>query len=46
MLEYRDKVVREIVACTCDRCGRSLPPNDDDWHEKLTVEHRGYFSAL
>lgn len=47
MLEYRDKVVQEIAACACDRCGRKLTPGDDDWHEKLSVEYRGgYYSVF
>jgi hypothetical protein len=47
MLEYGDKVVRDVAACTCDRCGQRLTPNDDDWHEKLSIAYTaGYFSVF
>lgn len=47
MLEYQDKVAQEIAACTCDRCSRRLTPDDDDWHEKLSVAYRGgYYSVF
>ncbi|SOE92922.1 hypothetical protein SAMN05414139_05683 [Burkholderia sp. D7] len=27
MIEYRGKVVQEVAACTCDRCGRRMTPD-------------------
>jgi len=38
MLEYHDKVVQDVAACTCDRCQRRMTPEDHpDWEEKLSV---------
>jgi hypothetical protein len=30
MLEYRKKAVLEVAACTCDRCGSRMSPEDSD----------------
>jgi hypothetical protein len=39
MLEYQDRTVREVAACTCDRCQRRMTPDDYDWHEKLSIAY-------
>jgi hypothetical protein len=46
MLEYRDRVVQEVAACTCDRCQRHMTPDDYDWHEKLSIAYRGGFGSI
>jgi len=37
MLEYQDKVVQDVAACTCDRCQRRMTPDDYEWQEELSV---------
>lgn len=47
MLEYQDKTVQEVAACTCDRCQRRMTPDDDfNWHEKLSIAYRGGFGSI
>ncbi|WP_321871964.1 hypothetical protein [Paraburkholderia tropica] len=48
MLEYQDKVVQDVAACTCDRCQRRMTPDDlFEWQEKLSVSfHGGYGSVF
>ncbi len=48
MREYRDKVVCEFSACTCDRCGRrmSLDGPDCEWHEKVSLDWEGGFDSV
>ncbi|MFM0439432.1 hypothetical protein PQQ84_23440 [Paraburkholderia strydomiana] len=48
MLEFRERLVREVSACTCDRCGRRMTPDDPDseWHERLSVEYRGGLHSI
>lgn len=49
MLEYQDKVVQDVAACTCDRCQRRMTPGDDDlweWGEKLSVSFHGGYGSI
>lgn len=47
MLEYQEKTVQEVAACTCDRCQRRMTPEDDvDWYEKLSIAYRGGFGSV
>lgn len=46
MLEYQDKVVQDVAACTCDRCQRRMTPDNLDWHEKLSIAYRGGFDSI
>lgn len=46
MLEYQDKVVQEVAACTCDRCHRRMAFGDPDWFEKLSVSLTGGFDSI
>ncbi|MGF6658188.1 hypothetical protein OKW34_008778 [Paraburkholderia youngii] len=48
MPEYREKVVQEVAACTCDRCGRRMSPDDSDgeWHERVSLAWRGGFHSV
>jgi hypothetical protein len=48
MLEFRERLVPEVSACTCDRCGRRMTPDDPDseWHERLSIEYRGGFHSI
>lgn len=46
MLEYQNKTVQEVAACTCDRCQRRMTRDDPDWHEKLSVAFRGGFDSI
>jgi len=46
MLEYQDKTVQEVAACTCDRCQRRMTRDDLDWHEKLSVAFRGGYGSI
>jgi hypothetical protein len=48
MLEYREKTVREVSACTCDRCGRRMTPEDGDgeWYEKVALGWQSGFDSI
>lgn len=48
MLEYQDKVVREIAACTCDQCQKRMTLDDHDggWHERESLSFRGGFDSI
>jgi hypothetical protein len=46
MLEYQDKVVQDVAACTCDRCQRRLTPDDYEWWEKLSVSFHGGYGSI
>jgi hypothetical protein len=48
MLEYQDKVVQDVAACTCDRCQRRMTPDDPDsgFQEKLSIAYRGGFYSI
>jgi hypothetical protein len=48
MLEYRDRTVQEVAACTCDRCGRRMTPDDDQWkwYEKVSLDRSGGFGSV
>lgn len=46
MLEYRDKTVREVFACTCDRCGLRMSAEDFGWHEKVSLDWRGGYRSV
>ncbi|WP_179104922.1 hypothetical protein [Burkholderia pseudomallei] len=46
MREYRDKIVQEVSACACDRCGRHMTPTDHEWYEKLSIAWRGGFESI
>ncbi|MEM5295420.1 MbcA/ParS/Xre antitoxin family protein [Burkholderia sp. JPY481] len=48
MLEYREKVVLEVAACTCNRCGRRMSPEDGDveWQERVSLAWRGGFHSV
>jgi len=46
MLEYQDKVVQTVSACTCDRCQRRMTPDDYEWHEKLSVSFQGGYGSI
>lgn len=46
MLEYQDKVVQDVAACTCDRCQRRMTPDDPEWQENLSVSFRGGFDSI
>ncbi|MGF6636518.1 antitoxin Xre/MbcA/ParS toxin-binding domain-containing protein [Paraburkholderia sp. MM6662-R1] len=48
MLEYREKAILEVAACTCDRCGRRMSPEDGDgeWHERASLAWRGGFHSV
>jgi hypothetical protein len=48
MLEYQNKLVREVVACTCDRCHKRMTPDDNDfeWHERLSIAFRGGYGSI
>ncbi|WP_063744664.1 MbcA/ParS/Xre antitoxin family protein [Paraburkholderia oxyphila] len=48
MLEYREKTVQEVAACTCDRCGRRMSPADSDgeWHERVSLAWRAGFHSV
>ncbi|WP_176059971.1 hypothetical protein [Paraburkholderia sp. BCC1876] len=46
MLEYQDRTVQEVAACTCDRCQRHMTPDDPDWHEKLSIAYRRGFESI
>lgn len=47
MLEFREKVVREVSGCTCDRCGRRMIPDAEDmeWHERISIAWHGGFHS-
>ncbi|HKR40310.1 MAG TPA: MbcA/ParS/Xre antitoxin family protein [Paraburkholderia sp.] len=48
MLEFREKTIREVSACTCDRCGRRMSPEDSDgeWHERVSLAWCGGIHSL
>lgn len=54
MREYENRTVRELQACTCDRCGRRMRPHDppgspagSEWNGKLSLDWDcGYGSAF
>ena len=48
MLEYQDKVVQEVAACTCDRCQKRMTRDDYDsgWHERVSLWFRGGFGSI
>ncbi|WP_250532726.1 hypothetical protein [Caballeronia sp. AZ10_KS36] len=48
MLEYQDKVVHEVAACTCDRCQKRMTRDDYDsgWHEHVSLSFRGGFGSI
>ncbi|MFM0528914.1 hypothetical protein PQR11_28490 [Paraburkholderia strydomiana] len=48
MLEFRERLVPEVSACTCDRCGRRMTPGDPDseWHERVSIAYRGGFNSI
>ncbi|MEM5434706.1 hypothetical protein [Paraburkholderia diazotrophica] len=48
MLEFRKKSVYEVSACTCDRCGRRMTPDDTDWewHERVSIACHGGFHSI
>ena len=48
MLEYENRMVQEIVACTCDRCHRRMPCDDNDfeWQERLSIAFRGGYGSI
>ncbi|MGF6956612.1 antitoxin Xre/MbcA/ParS toxin-binding domain-containing protein [Paraburkholderia youngii] len=48
MLEYREKLVLEVAACTCDRCGRRMSPEDSngEWQERVSLAWRGGFHSV
>jgi hypothetical protein len=47
MREYEDRLVQEVAACKCDRCGRRMTPDDDpwEWYEKASLDWRGGFGS-
>ncbi|MFP3588591.1 hypothetical protein SCB29_33915 [Paraburkholderia sp. SIMBA_055] len=48
MLEYQDKVIQEVAACTCDRCNKRMTRDDHDsgWHEHVSLSFRGGFESI
>jgi hypothetical protein len=48
MLEYREKSIREVSVCTCDRCGSRMSPEDSDgeWQERVSLAWRGGVHSL
>jgi len=48
MLEYREKTIREVSACTCDRCGRRMSREDSDgeWYERVSLAWCGGIHSL
>ncbi|SDQ22955.1 hypothetical protein SAMN05443245_0475 [Paraburkholderia fungorum] len=48
MLEYQDRVIQEVAACTCDRCQKRMMPDDYDsgWHERVSLSFRGGFGSI
>ncbi|MFM0217800.1 hypothetical protein [Paraburkholderia caledonica] len=48
MLEYRDRIVQEAAACTCDRCRKGMTSDDHDsgWHERMSLSFRGGFDSI
>jgi hypothetical protein len=46
MLEYREKAVLEVAACTCDRCGLRMSPEDDEWNERVSLAWRCGFDSV
>jgi len=48
MLEYQDKVVQEVAACTCDRCQKRMTPDDGDleWYERVSLSYQGGYASV
>lgn len=47
MREYSTKLVPEISACACDRCGRRMSPDDPyEWQEKMSLDWEGGFDSV
>ncbi|NYH17847.1 hypothetical protein GGD41_005075 [Paraburkholderia bryophila] len=46
MLEYEKRTVQAVAACTCDRCGRRMMPDDAEWHERMSVAWQGGFDSI
>ncbi|MBC8641573.1 hypothetical protein IAG25_32640 [Caballeronia sp. EK] len=47
MLEYTDKLVSVVSACTCDRCQRRMTPGEPEWDEKVSISYKaGYYSTF
>jgi hypothetical protein len=48
MLEYQNRTVQEVAACTCDRCQKRMTPDDHDsgWHERMSLSFRGGFDSI
>ncbi|WP_233884922.1 MbcA/ParS/Xre antitoxin family protein [Paraburkholderia flagellata] len=46
MLEYREKAILEVAACTCDRCGLRMSPEDGEWHERVSLSWRSGFHSV
>lgn len=46
MLEYTEQTVREVSACTCDRCGLHMTPKDMGWFEKVSLDWRGGYGSF
>ncbi|MGA4079925.1 hypothetical protein ACI2VA_08605 [Ralstonia nicotianae] len=46
MREYRHHTVQKLAACTCDRCGRRLVPDDGEWQERLSFDHSCGFDSV
>lgn len=44
--EYTTRTVYELIACSCNRCGRRLSIDDSDWHERLSISWRGGFESI
>ncbi|EUC19658.1 UNVERIFIED_ORG: hypothetical protein BDU10_7984 [Burkholderia sp. CF145] len=48
MLEFREKLAREVSGCTCDRCGRRMTPDapDLEWYERVSIAYHGGFNSM
>jgi hypothetical protein len=46
VLEYKEKTVLEVAACTCDRCRRHMTADDLDWYERVSLAYRGGFGSI
>jgi hypothetical protein len=48
MLEYQNRTVQEVAACTCDRCQKRMTPDDHDsgWYERVSLSFRGGFDSI
>jgi hypothetical protein len=48
-LLIRNQVIKEVAACTCDRCGRRMTPDAAqpyEWAEKLSIAFRGGYGSV